>query len=130
MSKYFEEDIIDQDWCTDSYISDDSVDNPDYVFDQQMEEEVEELEAEYFGLLPPPPHADTISSTAGPSRASTSTSSAPSSPPDWLYAPSTRKKSRESRSPSSCGRQQPSVVPSDDAVEVASHDLDSVPTHW
>lgn len=81
-----------------------------------MEEEDKELEAEYFGVFLPPSHM-LSSSTAGPSYASAGSS--PFNTSDWLYAPSTRKRRMESR-PSSCGRQQSSVVPS----EVEFDDLD------
>ncbi|MPC65702.1 hypothetical protein E2C01_059838 [Portunus trituberculatus] len=47
--------------------TDDSYADPDYVFDQEMEKEDEQLEAQYFGMFPPP---HTPSPTPGPSHTS------------------------------------------------------------
>ncbi|MPD01250.1 hypothetical protein E2C01_096769 [Portunus trituberculatus] len=47
----FEEDIFDD---NSDISTGDSYADPDYVFDQEMEEEDEQLEAQYFGMFPPP----------------------------------------------------------------------------
>ncbi len=72
---------------------------------------------DYFGVFPPP-HTPP-SPTPGPSH-----TSSPSDTSNWLYAPSTRKKRRESR-PSLSVRQQSSVIPSEDGGDDEYDDLDS-----
>ncbi|MPC82977.1 hypothetical protein E2C01_077666 [Portunus trituberculatus] len=82
-----------------------------------MEEEDEQLEAQYIGVFPPP--YTPPSPTPGPLH-----TSSPSDTSNWLYAPNTRKKRKESR-PSSSVKQQSSPVPSEDGGDDKYDDLDS-----